>query len=41
MKTQRFLGGGEDGIEEFLESIVDEVTKDWPIRKELEGKPDI
>ena len=36
MKTQKFLGGGEDGIEEFLESIIDEVTKDWPIRKALE-----
>ena len=37
MKTQKFLGGGEDGIEEFLNSLVDEVTKDWPIRKALEG----
>ena len=40
MKTQKFLGGGEDGIEEFLNSIVDEVTKDWPIRKALEGTTD-
>ena len=37
MKAQKFLGGDEDGIEEFLNSIVDEVTKDWPIRKALEG----
>ena len=36
MNTQKFLGGGEDGIEEFLNSLVDEVTKDWPIRKALE-----
>ena len=41
MKTQKFLGGGEDGIEEFLNSLVDEVTKDWPIRKALEGKTEL
>lgn len=36
MKTQKFIGGSV--FDDELKQAIDEVTKDWPIRKALERK---
>jgi hypothetical protein len=38
MKTQKFLGGNRDRLDEMIDNVIDEVTKDWPIMKALEMK---
>ncbi len=38
MKTQKFLGGNRDRLDEMIDNVIDEVTKDWPIMKALERK---
>ena len=36
MKTQKYLGGSKNPFDEMIEKVIDDVTKDWPIRKALE-----
>ena len=38
MKTRKFIGGDEDSFDEQINSVIDEITRDWPIRKALERK---
>jgi hypothetical protein len=38
MKTQKYLGGNKNPFDEMMEKVIDDVTKDWPIRKALERK---
>ena len=38
MKTQKFLGGNRDRLDDLIDNLLDEVTKDWPVRKVLERK---
>ena len=36
MKIQKYLGGNQDSFDEMMEKVIDDVTRDWPIRKALE-----
>ena len=38
MRTQKYLGGNQDRLDELMDRVIDDVTKDWPIRKALERK---
>jgi hypothetical protein len=38
MRTQKFLGGNKNPFDEMIDKVIDDVTKDWPIRKALERK---
>jgi hypothetical protein len=38
MRTQKFIGGEEDSYDRQINSVIDEITRDWPIRKALERK---
>jgi hypothetical protein len=38
MKTQKYLGGNKNPFDEMIDKVIDDVTKEWPIRKALERK---
>ena len=38
MKAQKYLGGNEDSFDGMIDNVIDEITKDWPIRKVLGKK---
>jgi len=38
MRTQKLIGEGRDSFDEQINSVIDEITRDWPIRKALERK---
>ena len=35
MKTQKFLGGNRDRLDDLIDNLLDEVTKDWPVMEDL------
>ncbi len=35
MKSQKILGGNRDRLDDLIDSVLDEVTKDWPVMEEL------
>ncbi len=36
MKAQKYLGGNQDSEDEIIINVIDEITRDWPIRMALE-----
>jgi hypothetical protein len=38
MKIQKYLGGNRNPFNEMIDKVIDDVTRDWPIRKALERK---
>ena len=35
MKSQKFLGGNRDRLDDLIDNLLDEVTKDWPVMEVL------